>query len=394
MHLLERYALDASAKIDRAHIYEKFFPLAVNKYVTIQPFSKYNSKNYSYWNEVLFILKPILDRAGITIVQIGGPNEPALEGVYHTQGQTNIGQVAYIIKNSLLHLGADSFAAHIAGHFEKKIVALYSNNFVECVRPFWGNPDDQILIIPNGNGQKPSFSAEENPKTIDSINPELIAESVCNLLDLDFDFPFETIYKGAFYTQPKMLEIVPDVAVNITNLQVQNIIVRMDFLFNEDVLINQLRISNCTIVTDKPINLDLLKQFKDKIQQIVYIVTKDNHPKFVESLQKMGFNLGLISTLSEEELTPFKLNYLDIGLIHRKDVPHSLKESPLKDHDPKKLYYRSNKITLGRQKIYTSKGAWIQDIPSSTASPSFISIHDIPDFYEELDYFLIAKIKD
>ena len=35
MHVLESYALQNDLKIDRPFVYEKFFPLAIDKFITI-----------------------------------------------------------------------------------------------------------------------------------------------------------------------------------------------------------------------------------------------------------------------------------------------------------------------------------------------------------------------
>jgi len=80
MHLLERYALGCGAKIDKPFIYDKYFPLPIEKYITLQPFSKYSSKCYDYWDEVVDILNPFVKKFGVAIVQIGGPNESNIEG--------------------------------------------------------------------------------------------------------------------------------------------------------------------------------------------------------------------------------------------------------------------------------------------------------------------------
>ncbi len=394
MHLVERYSLDSSSKIDKPFIYQKFYPLVVDKFITFQPVSKYGSKNYDYWADVLFILEPILKKSGIQIVQIGGPNEKGFDGIYQTQGQTNLGQVSYIIDKGLLHLGADSFGTHMASYLDKKIVTIYSNNFVECVKPYWGDANNHILLEPERNGQKPSFSAEENPKTINTIKPEKIAEAVCKLLNLDYDYPFETVYHGAFFTQPKMLEMVPDFAVNVSNLGVDTIIARMDFNFDETILANQLRASNCVVVTDRPISESLILQFRDRIKQVVYDIKENNDPKFAMFLNKMGINFGLISTLPEETLNKFKLDYLDIGLIHRKDVPQKIEHTTFSHLNIKDLYYRTNKVTLGRQKIYNSKAAWLTNVPSPNFVPAFMPAIDSPAFFEEIDYLYIVKIKN
>ena len=70
-----------------------------------------------------------LQKNGIQIVQIGANNERPLVGTYNIAGQTNIGQIAYLIKRSLLFFGTDSFGQHLAGHYNIPLVDLISNNY-------------------------------------------------------------------------------------------------------------------------------------------------------------------------------------------------------------------------------------------------------------------------
>ena len=387
MNLAELYSLTCSSKIGKPFIVEKYFPLTCNKYITLQPYSK-DSKTYDYWQEVLAIIFPVLKENDIEIVQIGGQNEKPLEGCYCVCGQTNLGQSAYIIKNSLMHVGADSFGAHFAGHYNKPIVALYSNNHINCVSPFWGDIKNRRLMEPVRKNFKPSFCFQEVPKTINTIKPEEIARNILDLLGFEYDYPYSTIQFGEFYTHPRLIEIVPDTPVNVANLGVNNIIVRMDFLFNENVLANQLSICPCSIVTNKPINLNLLNSFKPRIKQLIYRIEKDNNPKFAIDCVRNGLNPSFISYLSEEELNPFKLDYLEAGLIVRKDVPTA--ESL--GLDIGKTYYRSNKFTLSNQKIYASKADWFFDKSIPNFAPDFLPASNHPFFFEELEYMYLTKI--
>ena len=56
--------------------------------------------------------------------------------------------------------------------YKKKIVCLYSNTYSDVVGPYWGEEKDQILIEPEFTKERPrpSFSAEESPKSINDIN--------------------------------------------------------------------------------------------------------------------------------------------------------------------------------------------------------------------------------
>ena len=109
MHLVEAYATNCGLKIDKPYMYEKFFPLNVDKYITLHPYTK-PAKSYDYWQEVVNLLIPKLEEQEIRIIQIGAKDEPRLIGTGYTSGQTNMNQIAYLLKGSLLHLGADSYS--------------------------------------------------------------------------------------------------------------------------------------------------------------------------------------------------------------------------------------------------------------------------------------------
>ena len=182
MHLIESYATSCGLKINKPFIYTNFFPLNTDKYISFQPFSK-PAKNYDYWQDVINLIYPYLKNEKIDIVQIGTKDDPKIDKCIHTCGQTNISQAAYIIQKSILHFGADSFGAHIASGFDKKILALYSNNNIENVLPYWSKKEDLVLLKPNIN-KKPSYASEENPKSINLIKPEEIASGILKLLNI------------------------------------------------------------------------------------------------------------------------------------------------------------------------------------------------------------------
>jgi ADP-heptose:LPS heptosyltransferase len=157
LHLLDLYSLSVGAKVSQPYVFEKFFPLTVDKYITFQPFSsKVPSKCYDLWSQVIAIIKPILDQNGISIVQVGGADEQNVVGTINLSGKTNWNQLCYIIRNSIMHFGCDSAGVHIADMYGKKIAAIYSNNFPSNVGPYRYSPDRCILLEPDRNGKKPS----------------------------------------------------------------------------------------------------------------------------------------------------------------------------------------------------------------------------------------------
>ena len=149
MHLVESFSLNTGLKIGKPYLYEKFVPLPFqNDYITLQPYGKFESRKYDYWSEVIDILGPTLDKNNIKIVQIGAPPENPLYGCHNMIGQTEFNQAAYLIKNSVLHVGIDSFGIHFASGYGKKMVGLYSNMLPSQSGPYWSDDEDTIILEP------------------------------------------------------------------------------------------------------------------------------------------------------------------------------------------------------------------------------------------------------
>jgi hypothetical protein len=393
MHLIETYALSSGSKIGKPYIYEKFFPLSVDKYITIHPVSKYDSKSYSYWQEVIGLLKPSLSKRNINIIQIGTKEDRKLKGCINLNGLTNINQIAYILSKAELHLGVDSFPTHVASSYNKKIVCLYSNNYINVVRPYWGNSSNHVLLQELA-GKKPSFSASESPKSIDNIKPEDIAGSVFSLLGIEDGAKYKTAIRGTSYFH-RRVESVPDGVINnLADIGLDTIIMRMDLLFNEEILAQQLSVSNCCIITKLPINIDLLKHFAPKIKQFIYILDENHNPAFVQELQNLGISYHLQSEMTEDELNSIKLYYLDSGIIERKLKIDPKLVNSIKSEGLDKLFYRSNKFLISKGSIYQSISAYEKGIPCHNFDPEFSPVIDSDSFWNELDFFFIMKKLD
>ena len=380
MHLLERYATSCGVKIGKPFIYDNFFPLPFEKYLCFQPFSKYQSKNYDYWQEVIDIISPYLNEQNIKIIQIGVKDDRQFNNCLYLAGQTNISQAAYIIKNSILHFGADSFAAHIASGYNKKIVAIYSNNNIENVKPYWSEEKDVVLLKPEGGTIKPSYSAGENPKNINKIKAEDIAKNILNLLNIKYSKIPKTIYIGEDY-QNKTFELILDKLINPSSIPIPNPIIRMDYLFNEQALNVMLKEKRCIIITNKAINIDLLKAFKSNVAQIIYIIEEDNDFNFVKAMKENAIPYNLISYLKPEILNKFKINYMDYGLIFEKTY-NTKDKTNIKDID--NLLYISSKILVSSEGQFKSKFDWINKNGNK--------VIDNEDFWKESSNFLIFQL--
>lgn len=380
MHLLERYATSCGVKIGKPYIYDTFFPLPFDKYISFQPFSKYQSKNYDYWQEVLDIITPYLNKFDIKIVQIGMKEDKLFNNVYSTSGQTDISQASYIIKNSILHLGADSFGAHIASGFDKKVVAIYSNNNIENVKPYWSKDKDCILLKPEIPNKKPSYSAGENPKNINKIKPETIAKSVLDLLNIEYKNLPQTIWIGNDYIN-KTFEIIPDKLINPNSIPIQNPIIRMDYIFNEQALSLFLQSKNCIIITNKCIDIGLLTNYRNNVSQVIYIIDEDNDHNFIKKLKENAIPYTLISYLKPEDLNKYKINYMDYGLIIEKKYCSKL-DTGINNINNK--FYISSRVLISSEGQFNSKFDWL--------NKNGRTLRDQEDFWQEADSFYIFSI--
>ena len=383
MHLVESYATNCGVKIDKPYIYEKFFPLDFEKYVTFST-SLVPSQDYDFWPDVVTILKNKFKEEEIQILQLGEAGCKIPPNIFSVCGMSTKNQEAYLVKNSMLHFGVDNHISQLAGHYNKKIVCAYANNYKEDVKPYWGNEENQILIESDREGNKPSFAAQESPKTINMIKPEKIAKAIFDLLGFDFKFGYKTLESGGNYFN-KIIETVPNQVIGSASLNISSIIVRMDYFFDEDNLRGQLEDCVCAVVTNKPINLDLILKHKQKIKEIVYFIEKENDPEFIEFLEHNGIKFLLMSEMEEEDLNSIKLDYIDYGIIHSFKVPDFSKSKKKKN-----LYFKSSKLTLSNSKMYLSKCHYKNDIPCSSQD-DIQKVIDDKDFWDESDYYMLLE---
>jgi hypothetical protein len=393
MRLLETYSRNCSVEIKhKPTLNTKFFPLGeINKYITIQTKSGMPAKDYSYYQEVVNLLFPILEKEGIKILHLG-QDSPPLNRVVNLNNQTSLAQCAFILKKSLLHAGADSWMAHFCGAEEVPLVSLYGSTTVTNHSPYHFNKDKTIFLESHRNGNKATFAREENPKTIDLINPEDIARAVCKLLNLDFDYSFKTLLIGSAYNN-RTIESCNDAVIDITKLGVQNLIIRNDYNHNLNNVFSQLQHCPCAIVTDKPLPIEPLVQLRQNVIEILYEITEQHSPEFVKQLFDNKIPFRLYTKLSEEKLRPIKLQYLDFPhIIFRKsaDAPEILKDKNLSN-----IYYKSARFLLGNGKIYSSFWDYKTDraIPSFESVPLQVMDINLDELWADKEYlYLLEKV--
>ena len=187
MHIIECYALSCGLRIDRPILEEEEIELPSSKYITFHgDCSKGNTRSYEHWGGILDEIQDL----GYKIIRVGNDDKAVLheclDDTYHMK--TSLRQLAFLIKNSSLHLGYDSFPVHLASHFSKKIVAIYSL-YASHSYPYWSDKKDIRLHEPDWKKYKPSFHYFEQTPIINTIEPTMVTSSVKELLAVKGSWP-------------------------------------------------------------------------------------------------------------------------------------------------------------------------------------------------------------
>ena len=403
MHVLESYALQNDLKIDRPLLYERFFPLAIDKFITIDTSDLGTSAlSYDHWALVVKLIYPKLQEQKIDIIQLGNKEDTPIPNCYMTLGQCNFNQKAYIINKSLLHCSPNNESMHIASAYNKKCVALFSNNsFPDQFTPYWSNEDEVEIISPLST-TKPSFNPNESPKSINKIRPEEVAQKILNSLGIFAFVPeFKTVYIGKSFHR-RRIESTLTSLVDPAKLGVSSLIVRMDLNFNEEALKAQLKTSTCSVITNQPFSTEILDQYSSKIVELVYYIEDDDVAgvDFIARVKEKSINYLLRSRAPDNEIKDYKLAYFDYGLIEqisRKNQEDFEELKGIKD-----LSYKSSHFIIHNNSFYTSAATLLADeflnmttedpakrqnngLPSMEHEPQ--PVIDDPLFWEEEEHF-------
>lgn len=380
-HLIEEYAKCLGVKISRPKILSHYFPISVNKYITIQTTSKFQSRDYSHWSQVVYLLKKYLD--DICIVQVGEKDNPLAGDIdLDLRGKTTIKQLFYIVEKSILHVGIDSLCIHVASAYNKPIVGLYSNMWAKNSGPIWRSASSCIDSPKDGN--KASYSIEEDPKTINNILPEDVAEEVLELLEIDNNLynTYKTLNIGKHYHN-KILEVIPDFKPGPDFNANRLVNLRCDYHTDNDMLTPWLHKKVNLMISNK-INSNVLYYFRKNIAAItIFLDDSDVEPEYLAELSSLNIKYTLISK-DKNKINDLRFKFFDF-VVNDYDIT-SKKDLDFCDRLCDNTYYHSNKTIVSKNKKYSSKAAWKAGIEKSGSPEKFI---DSDDFWEEIDYLNI-----
>lgn len=384
--LAQTYALQTGLQIGEPLPQEHFYPIPASNYILVNASSGMGSKNYDYFNEVIRLLKAKLPDE-FKFVQIGNKDDVPLTDAVHLQGMTTISQMMFLIKHCRLLIGNDSCGAHIASSYNKPIVALYGATHPRIHGPEWGDKTKQKLLEPERNGKKPTYTAQEAVKAVNQILPEQIVNSALSALGLEPDLTLETLHLGGKY-HGVTLELVCNQILRPQDFPNVVLNARMDYHFDENFLFNNLMHRPMCIVTDHPINVEVLKQLRKNVAMIVYIIDETYDVGFIERLRGGGLPYNVVANLEGDALANAKLELFDLAnVIPRRKIQKTDLEKHAKITTT--TLYRSNRFILSDGKIFLNKISLRDGISCSNQRDNEGVVIDDPEFWEDADYFYI-----
>ena len=375
MNLLKSFKTTTGLEPGKAHIYEKIFPLPFDNYIILETQSADPNKNYCFWSRIIELIKPILTKENVNIIHFIDDKRYHFDDIY-IDSSVLLAQKAYLLTKAKLFCGASKIYSLICSEYGIKQCYLKYDYYVD-------NISEQENVI-NSDFKRKNF-ANPTPSPINNIRPEEIAKKIIKML-FNYEPEFDnTISIGRVYAT-QSIEIIPDNVFNIKSDGKNEIVIRMDYLFSEDNLDKQLDLLSASVVTNKPINKNILIRHSRKIKKLYYKIEKDSDAEFVDLLESLGIDFELITSLIEEDLNKEKIKYMDFKKINRLNV---LDLKFLDGLDKSKVYFKSNKIVVKSGKTFCSRWHAKAMISSENVRNSKSEVPSFIDesFKEEADYF-------
>ncbi len=370
MHKLESLALSCGSKIEKPYIHKSYYPIIDNNFICVSQQSDFQSNTYDYLNDVIFHINPYLKENKTSIIEVGNSKLPPL---YYTKDyrSLNNSQLNYLISKSKAYFGNFNYTSHISSAFNIPTVCPTRNTFIELEKPYWS--DNNCSIINSTSKQKPTFSDTENPKTINSIHPEVIACKILDLLNIKHDLnKIKTVFIGSEYNQT-IVDLVPG-DFSPHNINVDGILnVRMDKNFDLKFLDACSSIEPFNIVTDKSIPLNLLKKLSQKITSITYFIDNKTSLESVFDMEGAGKPINLL-TQDKKNIAKIRLNFLDYQVREF----GSLNKESLNDGNYSDLKFLSKRNIIFKGKAYNSYSSIKSGLNAQEVKYSKEFMEDLP----------------
>lgn len=382
MNVLEKYAANCGVKIREPFVATSYFPLKGAPYIILDNRSKFSSNRYDLFEDVMPYIEPVLKREGIDIYSFEMDTKNNINGA---QPFVNLfkKQESYLIKNSRLVVACDNVTNYFASALGIPSIGLYGAYPSQCTEPIWG--DKHISLESHRDGNLPGYGVGENPKTINFIEPEKIANNILEMLGLNDRVNHSTFYMGDLYST-KVVEVIPDFTPSQGFMENRALNLRMDYHFNEQNLIHWLQNRKINLLTERPINLNLLKYFKSNVVQLTVNINDTFTTDYLTDVKNIGINVEVFCE-EEDKLSDYRFDFFDFDVNasmfkSKKDLEENL--SKLNSSTK----FLSGKILLSEGKKYSCYEAK-KAKKELTGQPELV--YDTSDFWKELDHYRLLN---
>jgi len=384
-HLVEEYAKNLGVKIAKPTVAKHFYPLLVDKYITVYCESTIESKKYHYFNIVIDLIKNSLNKFDIKVVQIGAKENSIIPNTDACYGDLTFKQNAYILSKSLLHIGVDNVFSHYVSSLNIPLVSIFGNIYPEISDGFWSSKDRKANIKSLWS-EKPCLNLVDPENSINKIKPELIAQSILDQLKINGKVNIKTRRIGNSF-KDKIMEVVPNFFQPYQELKDQIIYLRLDYGFDANYFMQWCQWCNVSIFTDKIIPLEIINKIYPKIKNLSFILNKENNLDdfYIRNLKSKKINFQIL-VKEEDQIAEIQEKYFEVQVRPYK----TLKKENLNDEylNIKNTFFTSGKTILSNGKRYPSKYHWQKD---ENIIDKNLNIEDDDVFYEELNHYFIYE---
>ncbi len=373
-HLLKEYAKSLGVKSSKPIIKDHFFPITFDKYITISNDDNTQSKDYGYYSIVFNLLRGILNERGIKIIQLGGNSK--IDGV-DMAIKVSFKQQSFIISKSILHLGSDGVLNHTSSAKNIPTISIFGNTLPEINKPLFSSSAKTINLCPEWD-KKPCYDAVDPKKQINKVKPEVVAQSILDLLNIKTKIDFNTLYVGNSFNQA-ILEIVPTKMMNLRVAQNQKILLRADYGVDENVLIEYCQKNKVSICSNKIIQPHGLQKIGQNIEDFFIFMDSswDTIPDKYFRIVK-GFKINLVILCEDKKDVPILRNkYFDMTV--NQAFPNREKRCDVSE----KSKFISHKRIVCDDKEYLSYAHFKKGLDRSNV------VLDTPEYWRESDHFYI-----
>lgn len=385
MHFVENMSNSLGLKQNKPYIDESFFPVTPEKYITISS-ENHQSKQWDHFQEFINLIQPYLNKQDIKIIEVGS-NDVKLQKIISLKNATNPNHWSFIIKNSLCHIGPESFLSSLAAYHNVPSISLFSNTTPEYASPNWVKEgyETSEIEVDRSKGHA-SFSASESPKTINEISAERVISETLDKLNIENDFKkYDVFYIGKLYHNPT-IEVIPDFVPRNDFFPNSLINIRLDYHFNTEVLQNFTINKKISLVSDREIDAQKLFSLKGSIDSLFFKVNESSDISYYENLKRAGFKLHLISQ-EDCDISEVRFKFFDWQVIEEDNLNKKSIDKSNKICDTTR--YKSSKMIFSKKGQFSSKLCFDKDIRNYEHQ----MIIDEKEFWANSNYYKLYNLK-